>query len=100
AELTAMVPRTLGREARKLGYFLPRAIALFILSLIPVVNIVAAPLWPLTRIMLAVACTHEAVERLPEAAAWTWEGISIPQLRLDPRPASAGQVVASALAAL
>lgn len=63
-------------------------------------GIVAAPLWPLTRIMLAVACTHEAVERLPEAAAWTWDGITIPQLRLDPRPASAGQVVATALAAL
>lgn len=44
-ELIAMVPRTFGREMRKLGYFLPRAIGLFILSLIPVVNVVAAPLW-------------------------------------------------------
>lgn len=44
-ELMAMVPRTFGREMRKLGYFLPRAIGLFILSLIPVVNVVAAPLW-------------------------------------------------------
>ncbi len=44
-ELVAMVPRTLGREMRKLGYFLPRAIGLFILSFIPVVNVVAAPLW-------------------------------------------------------
>jgi len=44
-ELVAMVPRTLSREMRKLGYFLPRAIGLFILSLIPVVNVVAAPLW-------------------------------------------------------
>ena len=40
-----MVPRTLSREMRKLGYFLPRAIGLFILSLVPVVNVVAAPLW-------------------------------------------------------
>ena len=63
-------------------------------------GIVAAPLWPMTRIVLAVACTHEPVERLPEAAAWTWDGVMIPQLRLDPRPASAGQVVATALAAL
>lgn len=63
-------------------------------------GIVAAPLWPMTRIVLAVACTHEAVERLPEAAVWTWDGVMIPQLRLDPRPASAGQVVATALAAL
>ena len=44
-ELVAMVPRTLSREMRKLGYFLPRAIGLFILSLVPVVNVVAAPLW-------------------------------------------------------
>src|SRR5690606_29977604 len=44
-ELAAMVPRTFGREMRKLGYFLPRAIGLFILSLIPVVNVIAAPLW-------------------------------------------------------
>ncbi|MFI7857985.1 sulfate transporter CysZ [Pseudomonas promysalinigenes] len=44
-ELVAMVPRTFGREMRKLAYFLPRAIGLFILSLIPVVNVVAAPLW-------------------------------------------------------
>jgi serine kinase of HPr protein (carbohydrate metabolism regulator) len=63
-------------------------------------GIVAAPLRPLARIMLAVACTHEAIERLPEAAVWTWEGVAIPRLRLDPRPASAGQVVATALAAL
>ncbi|AZL70568.1 MULTISPECIES: sulfate transporter CysZ [Pseudomonas] len=44
-ELVAMVPRTFGREMRKLGYFLPRAIGLFILSFIPVINVVAAPLW-------------------------------------------------------
>ncbi|MEN8639255.1 sulfate transporter CysZ [Pseudomonas sichuanensis] len=44
-ELVAMVPRTFGREMRKLGYFLPRAIGLFILSFIPVVNVIAAPLW-------------------------------------------------------
>ncbi|MDX1300195.1 MAG: sulfate transporter CysZ, partial [Pseudomonas sp.] len=44
AELMAMVPRTLGREMRKLGYFLPRAIALLILTFIPVVNLIAAPL--------------------------------------------------------
>jgi CysZ protein len=55
AELGAMVPRTLGREARKLAYFLPRAIALLILSFIPVVNLVAAPLWLLFGVwMMAV----------------------------------------------
>jgi Zn-dependent protease with chaperone function len=44
-ELIAMVPRTIGRELRKLGYFLPRAIGLLILSLIPGVNLIATPLW-------------------------------------------------------
>ena len=55
AELMAMVPRTLGREMRKLGYFLPRALALLILSFIPVLNILAAPLWLLFGVwMMAV----------------------------------------------
>ena len=63
-------------------------------------GIVAAPPRRLARIVLAVHGVHETVERLPEPAFWTWDGISIPQLRLDPRPASAGQVVATALAAL
>lgn len=55
AELLAMVPRTLGREMRKLSYFLPRALGLFVLSLIPVVNIVAAPLWLLFGVwMMAI----------------------------------------------
>jgi hypothetical protein len=39
---------------RKLGYFLPRAIGLFILSFIPVVNIIAAPLWLLWGLMMAI----------------------------------------------
>ncbi|CAD5107486.1 sulfate transporter CysZ [Zestomonas carbonaria] len=55
AELAAMVPRTIGREMRKLAYFLPRAGALLILSLIPGVNIIAAPLWLLFGVwMMAV----------------------------------------------
>src|SRR5690606_37911193 len=55
AELLAMVPRTLGREARKLAYFLPRALALLVLSLIPGLNLVAAPLWLLFGVwMMAV----------------------------------------------
>ena len=63
-------------------------------------GIVVAPIRPLARMVLAVQCTHEAIERLPEPAAWAWSGVEIPQLRLDPRPASAGQVVATAFAAL
>lgn len=55
AELFAMLPRTLGREARKLTYFAPRALGLLVLSFIPVANIVAAPLWLLFGIwMMAV----------------------------------------------
>jgi CysZ protein len=54
-ELAAMVPRTLAREARKLGYMLPRMLGLFILSFIPVVNLVAAPLWLLFGVwMMAI----------------------------------------------
>ncbi|MDG1580182.1 sulfate transporter CysZ [Pseudomonas sp. GOM6] len=55
AELMAMVPRTLGRELRKLAYFLPRAIPLLILTFIPGLNLIAAPLWILFGVwMMAV----------------------------------------------
>lgn len=54
-ELMAMVPRTLGRELRKLAYFLPRALGLLILSLIPGINLIAAVLWILLGVwMMAV----------------------------------------------
>ncbi|MCB5184680.1 sulfate transporter CysZ [Methylobacillus gramineus] len=51
-ELIALVPRTLIREMRKLAYFLPRAVGLFILSLIPVLNLAAPPLWILFGIWM------------------------------------------------
>lgn len=55
AELSAMVPRTIGRELRKLGYFLPRAVALLILTFVPVINLVAIPLWLLFGVwMMAI----------------------------------------------
>ena len=54
-ELAAMVPRTVGRELRKLGYFLPRAAVLLVLTFIPVVNLVATPLWILFGVwMMAI----------------------------------------------
>ena len=54
-ELLAMLPRTIAREARKLGYFAPRALGLLLLSFIPVVNLLAAPLWLLFGVwMMAV----------------------------------------------
>jgi CysZ protein len=39
------IPRALWREVQKIVYYLPRAIGLFIVGLIPVVNLVAAVLW-------------------------------------------------------
>lgn len=55
SELVAMVPRTFGRELRKLGYFLPRALALLVLSFIPALNLVAPFLWGLFGVwMMAV----------------------------------------------
>ncbi len=55
AELLAMIPRTVGREMRKLAYFLPRAAALLILSFIPGINLLATPLWIIFGIwMMAV----------------------------------------------
>ncbi len=55
AELLAMLPRTFAREARKLAYYAPRALALLVLSFIPGLNLVAAPLWLLFGVwMMAV----------------------------------------------
>lgn len=54
-ELVAIVPRSIMRELRKMAYYLPRVIGLLILSFVPVVNLVAAPLWVLFSVwMMAV----------------------------------------------
>lgn len=37
----SLVPRALGRELRKLGYFLPRLTILFVLGLVPLIQVVA-----------------------------------------------------------
>ena len=53
--LLELIPRSLGRELRKLGYLLPRAIGLLVLSFIPGLNLIAAPLWLLLGVwMMAV----------------------------------------------
>jgi serine kinase of HPr protein (carbohydrate metabolism regulator) len=52
------------------------------------------------RIVLAVACLPEAVERLPEPQSRRFSGIDLPLLALDPRPASAVDMVAVALQTL
>lgn len=44
-ELLAMVPRTIKREVQKLLYYLPRILALFILGLIPGLNVLVAIAW-------------------------------------------------------
>ncbi|MCL6415941.1 sulfate transporter CysZ [Aestuariirhabdus sp. Z084] len=46
-ELGLLVPRTLAREITKLLYFAPRALLLFIISWIPVINLIAPLLWAL-----------------------------------------------------
>ena len=74
-ELLAMVPRTLLRELRKLGYFLPRTLALLALSLIPGVNVIAAPLWLLFGVwMMAVQYIDYPADNhqmgWPEMLAW------------------------------
>jgi len=43
--LGEQVSRTLQRELKKLGYFLPRYLGLLVISFIPVINIVSPVLW-------------------------------------------------------
>lgn len=43
-DIMLVVPRALGRELRKIGYYLPRLLILLLLSFIPLVNLVASPL--------------------------------------------------------
>ncbi|MDX1816140.1 MAG: sulfate transporter CysZ [Marinobacter sp.] len=45
ATIAKDIPRALWREVQKILYYLPRAIGLFIIGLVPVVNLVAAVLW-------------------------------------------------------
>jgi CysZ protein len=45
AEAIKDTPRLIGREFKKLGYYTPRAIGIFIISLIPGINIIATALW-------------------------------------------------------
>lgn len=44
-QILADVPRALWRELHKIAYYLPRALLLLIISLIPVVNLIGAALW-------------------------------------------------------
>lgn len=72
AELLAMIPRTLGRELRKLAYFLPRALGLLVLSLIPGLSLLAAPLWLLFGIwMMAV----QYIDYPADNNKMSWDGM-------------------------
>lgn len=43
--MAQLISRTLQRELKKLGYFIPRYIGLLVISFIPVVNIISPVLW-------------------------------------------------------
>lgn len=60
-------------------------------------GVVSRPFLPSTRIALSLHLTHEPVERMPEAAQDVIDGVAVPRLVLDPRPASAPLVVAAAV---
>lgn len=60
-------------------------------------GVVSRPFLPLTRIALSLHLTHEPVERMPEADQDVIDGIAIPRLVMDPRPASAPLVVTAAM---
>lgn len=62
-------------------------------------GIIDRPFLPLARLALAMRLTHEPVERLPEPAWETIDGVRLPRLDLDPRPASATLAAATALRA-
>ena len=64
-EVTAglSIMRTLAREGRKLAYHLPRLLAVFVLTLIPVINVAAPFLWfAFDAWMLAVQFVDYAAE--------------------------------------
>ncbi|WP_339844645.1 sulfate transporter CysZ [uncultured Halopseudomonas sp.] len=43
-DIMLAVPRALGRELRKIAYYLPRLIILLLLSFVPVINLISSPL--------------------------------------------------------
>ena len=44
-DLIQFIPRTIGRECQRLGYYLPKALVLLALSFVPVVNLFTPILW-------------------------------------------------------
>ena len=71
--LLLILPRAFAREISKLLYYLPRLIGLAVLSVIPVVNLIAPPLWLLFGgWMMSVQYTDYAADN---------NGISFSELR-------------------
>lgn len=64
------------------------------------VGILPAAALDLARVVLAVDLLPGAGERLPEARFRSIEGVILPLLELDPRPASASEKVAAVIAPL
>lgn len=64
------------------------------------VGIVPAPTLGLVRLALLVELSPATPERLPEPRFRPVAGVSLPFLSLDPRPASAVEIVTSAIARL
>lgn len=55
-------------------------------------------LWrPSVRLVLVVDCVQRSTERLPEPDVETIDGLSLPRLTLDVRPASAATIVGLAI---
>lgn len=52
---------------------------------------------PMSRVVLSLHLVHETLERMPEPAQDEVEGITLPRLFLDPRRASAPQVLTAAI---
>ena len=102
------IPRTLAREARKLAYHLPRLAAVFVLALIPFVNVAAPLLWfACGAWMLAVQFVDYAAENrglefgdtvaLLRANRWAAFGLGAPAALLLAIPFAALVVIPAAV---
>lgn len=63
-------------------------------------GIIRAPAQPLARVVAAIACTGEPLERLPEPEVCVFDDVVVPLFRLNPFHASAPALAAEALRTL
>ena len=64
------------------------------------VGVITVPRREAARVVLALDCVTHPVERLPEPNNLEIDGVLIPRLPIDPRPASAAMLAAAAMQAL